>query len=109
MADQVIADDLIVTGSACVGFDCVNNENFGFDTLVLKENNLRIFFDDTSNSSSFPANDWRIVINDSANGGSSFFLRSRTQPQGRHCSASALWRVPVAPISEPAAAIRKRR
>lgn len=28
-ADQVIADDLIVQGSACVGLDCVNNESFG--------------------------------------------------------------------------------
>ncbi len=40
-ADQVILDDLIVDGSACIGFDCVNGESFGFDTLRLKENNLR--------------------------------------------------------------------
>jgi hypothetical protein len=71
--DQVIADDLIVQMSACVGVDCVNNENFGFDTLRLKENNLRIHFDDTSNSGSFPNNDWRIVINDTSNGGASYF------------------------------------
>ena len=71
--DQVIADDLIVQMSACVGVDCVNNENFGFDTLRLKENNLRIHFDDTSSSSSFPYNDWRITINDSNNGGASYF------------------------------------
>ena len=31
-ADQVIPDDLIVQGSACIGLDCVNNESFGFDT-----------------------------------------------------------------------------
>jgi hypothetical protein len=71
--DQVIADDLIVQMSACVGVDCVNNENFGFDTLRLKENNLRIHFDDTSSSGSFPNNDWRIVINDTSNGGASYF------------------------------------
>ena len=52
--DQVIADDLIVDGSACVGFDCVNGESFGFDTIRLKENNLRIKFQDTSTSASFP-------------------------------------------------------
>ncbi len=46
--DQVIPDDLIVQGSACVGLDCVNNENFGFDTIRMKENNTRIQFDDTS-------------------------------------------------------------
>ncbi len=72
-ADQVIVDDLIVTGSKCVGQDCVNGENFGFDTLRLKENNLRLHFQDTSNSASFPSNDWRFIFNDSANGGSNFF------------------------------------
>ena len=71
--DQVIPDDLIVQGSACVGLDCVNNENFGFDTIRLKENNLRIHFDDTSTQVGFPANDWRLIANDSASGGSSKF------------------------------------
>ncbi len=66
-------DDLIVDGSLCVGFDCTCNYAFGFDTIVLKENNLRIFFDDTSNSASFPRNDWRIIINDSTNGGAAYF------------------------------------
>jgi hypothetical protein len=70
--DQVIPDDLIVQQSLCVGFDCVNGESFGFDTLRLKENNLRIHFDDTSSSAGFPANDWRIVANDSGSGGSNF-------------------------------------
>ncbi len=32
-ADQVIPDDLIVQGSTCTGLDCVNNEDFDFDTL----------------------------------------------------------------------------
>lgn len=71
-ADQVILDDLIVTGSQCVGLDCVNGEDFEFDTLRLRENNLRIRFDDTSTSSSFPKNDWQITANDSANGGQSY-------------------------------------
>ena len=71
-ADQVINDDLIVTFSECVGNDCVNGESFGFDTLRLKENNLRLHFDDTSNSASFPNNDWRIIANDSGNGGSNY-------------------------------------
>lgn len=71
-ADQVINDDLIVTFSLCVGTDCSNGENFGFDTLRLKENNLRLHFDDTSVSGSFPRNDWRIVANDSANGGAEY-------------------------------------
>lgn len=72
--DVVYADDLIVQYSLCVGYDCVNNENFGFDTIRLKENNLRIHFEDTSNSASFPTTDWRLIANDSANGGASYFL-----------------------------------
>lgn len=67
--DQQILDDLIVDGSACIGQDCVNGESFGFDTLRLKENNLRIKAQDTSNSASFPSNDWQITFNDSGNGG----------------------------------------
>jgi hypothetical protein len=65
--------DLIVDGSACIGFDCVNGESFGFDTIRLKENNLRIGFDDTSVAASFPRNDWQLTANDSANGGTSKF------------------------------------
>jgi hypothetical protein len=72
-ADFVIADDLIVQGSTCTGLDCVSGEVFNFDTLILKENNLRIFFNDTSVSAGFPANKWRITINDSASGGANFF------------------------------------
>ncbi len=72
-ADQVIQDDLIVIGSECVGIDCVNGESFGFETIRLKENNLRIKFVDTSSSSSFPTNDWQITINDSSNGGANYF------------------------------------
>jgi len=71
--DNVIADDLIVQGSACVGLDCVNGESFGFDTIRLKENNTRIKFDDTSASAGFPANDWQLTANDSASGGASKF------------------------------------
>ena len=67
--DQVFLDDLIVAGSACVGLDCSNGESFGFDTLRLKENNLRIKFQDTSASASFPSNDWQITANESDNGG----------------------------------------
>ncbi|HET6976126.1 MAG TPA: tail fiber domain-containing protein [Pyrinomonadaceae bacterium] len=70
--DQVIPDDLIVQGSICAGLDCVNNENFGFDTIRLKENNTRIQFDDTSSSAGFATNNWQIRANNSASGGASF-------------------------------------
>lgn len=79
-ADQVINDDLIVTSSACIGFDCVNGESFGFDTLRLKENNLRIAAVDTSNSASFPSQDWQLVFNDSTNGGQNRFSVQAISP-----------------------------
>ncbi|MEP3655294.1 MAG: hypothetical protein ABJO36_10400 [Litorimonas sp.] len=72
-ADIVHNDDVIIDGSLCVGLDCVNGEAFGFDTIRLKENNLRIHFDDTSTAASFPRTDWRIEINSSSNGGASYF------------------------------------
>jgi hypothetical protein len=72
--DQVIPDDVIVQGSACIGLDCVNNEAFGFDTVRLKENNTRIAFNDTSSAAGFPTRDWRIRANESASGGRSAFF-----------------------------------
>jgi len=71
--EQFISGDLTVHFSLCVGGDCATSETFGADTIRLKENNLRIHFDDTSNSASFPRTDWRIIANDQANGGLSRF------------------------------------
>lgn len=70
--DFVIADDLVVQGSACVGLDCVNNEPFSFDTIRMKENNTRILFLDTSTSAGFPTNDWIIRANGPNSGDASF-------------------------------------
>ena len=70
--DFVIADDLIVQGSACVGLDCVDGESFGFDTIRLKENNTRLQFDDTSVSAGFATNNWQIRANAQPSGGGSF-------------------------------------
>jgi Chaperone of endosialidase len=72
LKDLVVPDDQIVQGSLCVGFDCVDNESFGFDTIRLKENNLRIKFEDTS-TGSFPSTDWQLTANDSASGGANRF------------------------------------
>jgi len=72
--DVVVPDDQIVQGSLCVGLDCVNNENFGFDTIRLKENNTRIAFVDTSSTAGFATRDWRIRANDSASGGRNGFF-----------------------------------
>ena len=59
--------------------DCVNGENFGFHTIRLKENNLRIGFDDTSISAGFSNNDWELEANESPSGGTnSFAIRDAT-------------------------------
>jgi hypothetical protein len=71
--DVVHNDDLIVIGSLCVGFDCVNDEVFGLENIKLKQNNNQILFDDTSTAAGFPANDWRIFANDTNSGGANKF------------------------------------
>lgn len=72
-AAQVFTDDVIVQGSLCAGIDCSNGMAFGFDTIIVKENNVRLKFEDTSASASFPSNDWRLQANDTANGGANYF------------------------------------
>jgi hypothetical protein len=71
--ETVISGDLTVYNSLCVGFDCLASESYGSDTIRLKENNVRIHFDDTSTAAGFPANDWRLIANDQASGGASKF------------------------------------
>ncbi len=71
--DIVHNDDVIIDGSLCVGNDCYSGLAFGFDTIVLMENNLRIFFDDTSTIQNYPRNDWRIIVNDSTDSGGKYF------------------------------------
>ncbi|MDQ2092200.1 hypothetical protein, partial [Marimonas arenosa] len=71
-ADEIIGN-LYIDGSLCVGNDCVNGQAFGFDTQILKENNLRLFFDDTSSTATFPNNDWRFALNDTSDGGDDHF------------------------------------
>jgi hypothetical protein len=70
--DVLHYDDVIVTGSLCIGFDCANGEAFGYCTEKIKENNLQLCFEDTS-VGSFPTRDWKIQINDTTSGGSDYF------------------------------------
>ena len=66
--------NFVVDGSMAIGMDAVNGENFGFNTFILKENNLRILLDDTDDPvSGFPYNDWLLKANDSQNGGDNYF------------------------------------
>jgi len=72
-SDEIFYDDVVIQQSLGVGMDVNNGENFGFSTILLKENNLRITFEDTSNSGSFPTNDWQLTANESTNGGKNRF------------------------------------
>jgi len=79
MPSDVISGDLTVNDSLCVGFDCVAAESYGSDTVRLKENNTRLHFEDTSNSGSFPGNDWTLIANEQDNGGLNMFaIQDRT-------------------------------
>lgn len=73
LAGSASAQDLIVDGSLCVGLDCAVGESFGFDTIRMKENNLRISAVDTSASASFPDGDWQLTFNETSNGGKNKF------------------------------------
>lgn len=70
---QLFTSDVIVQGSMQIGGNAKNGHTFGFDTFVMSEDNLRMYFEDTSASGSFPANDWRFTFNDSSNGGDNYF------------------------------------
>jgi len=80
MADEVIIDDLIVQSSLCAGVDCVEDADFGFDTLKLQSASPQILFQDTSSSASFPTEDWVVGVTDGGSAiRSSFFIQNLTQ------------------------------
>jgi|GEM_PF-724508 len=62
----------VIRNSLCVGFDCANSNTYSDTTILLRENNTRIKFDDTSTLNSFPRNDWEIEANSNLNGGASY-------------------------------------
>lgn len=70
-AEVAISDDQIVQGHVCVGYDCLNGEDFAGDTLRLKENNVRIRFHDTTVGDVL-GQSWNISANDKSNGGDAY-------------------------------------
>jgi Chaperone of endosialidase len=71
--DIVHLDDVIADGNLAVGNDAYSGYVFGYDTIALMEENLRIFFNDTTTLANFPNNDWRLVANDRTEGGGEYF------------------------------------
>lgn len=80
-ADEVILDDLIVNGSACVGAPCINDEVFDFDTLKIKSDTPQIRFQDTSVSASFPTQDWLMGIMTGFDMTSIFYIQDETSSE----------------------------
>lgn len=73
--DAVIADDHIIIGSLGVGQDeNSSGATFGYETIRLKENNVRVNFLDTSDPVSGEAYmDWILRANENQNGGANHF------------------------------------
>ncbi len=67
---DTLAQNLILKGKLGIGIDCNNGEMFGQEQIKLKENNLRICFDDNSNDAT--NNNWIIEANQSSNGGKNY-------------------------------------
>jgi hypothetical protein len=70
---QVQYSDLITDKSLVVGNAATIDHNAADYTMVIVSNVILIKFDDTSNSGSFPKNDWQIKTNDMEEGGENYF------------------------------------
>ncbi len=75
--DFVTADDAIVQGSLCIGFDCVADVDFTGHGLRMAENNTRFVFEDTSMAAGTASSDWELTANDSVSGGANQFSIQR--------------------------------
>ena len=78
MADYLIEESLNVDKGLCVGVDCFNGEAQEIGELRLKENNIRIRLHNTDIAKEYGAQSifgesWYLEVNDSANGGPSYF------------------------------------
>ena len=70
---QLIDDLLVVTQGLCVGTACLSNEVLSFDTIKLREDNVRISFIDHSAAAGFASGDWQLRANESGNLGANVF------------------------------------
>lgn len=69
---EVINDDLIVKEAVGIGDDMDPYYNFGFNTFVIKDKQIKWLFNDNS-LETHPGSDWKISINDDDSGGASYF------------------------------------
>lgn len=79
-ADNIKPDDIIIPGHLCVGTDCSTATDAGgnilldfeTNTLIFRENNLRVRLVDSSASDAL-GQSWSIAANDTQNGGRDYF------------------------------------
>ncbi len=74
------AENTSVQSNVCIGTDCLADETLVYPVLKVKENNTRIvFYDSTADSA---GDSWRMVANDSNNGGKHYFKFQSKDAQG---------------------------
>ncbi len=71
--NHLFFQDALVKNRLGIGEDATPGMDFGTNHMVLRDNTMNIFFDDTSVSASFPRNDWVIKINEGLASGQSYF------------------------------------
>lgn len=62
-----------ITGKLGVGSDMTDGASIPFETILMRQNNCQIRFDDSSTSSTFAQNDWLLKANDTFSGGADYF------------------------------------
>jgi len=69
--DLTVEGEVSIQNHMCVGLAC--GLPIFDDTILFKDNNLRLRFDDTSTTTGFPANDWQLAFNDTVVDGDNYF------------------------------------
>ncbi len=83
--DFYIGPDIMgLGGGLAFGNDIDGTETLAFISMLVKENNLHLKFEDSSTAAEFATVDWQITMNDSSLGGLDYFrieeLDAATQP-----------------------------
>jgi hypothetical protein len=80
-ADQLVTDDLIVSGGLCAGPDCQIGEDFDTETVTIRATEPRLMFHDTS-PAPYSSTDWRIGANGSGAGGANMLFVENARTGG---------------------------
>lgn len=62
-----------VNGKFCAGHDCTDGEVVNYGSMKINADAASLVFEDSSTLTGYPSNDWRIVINDTDQGGEDYF------------------------------------